>query len=192
MTVDFGRRGLATCTADVAAWPMTVRGLTVDTDTGAICNAQLCAHAAQTLVDGIRERNVHAYVLEAQPAINRKTCMFEAGTVGYLLGRGVAAANIVSLSPKVVQHEFALPVGHVPKKHAATRLAKRLLGAQTELRVADATLDAWHGAARQHDMADALLMALYYARALHGRLVHRSRNPLARLGKQKKRRVVKK
>ena len=170
ISVDFGQKGLAYCVADAAQYPPVIRALTLLPDTGKINTAERAVRVAVSLYRGMPPADV--YVLEAQPAINRMTLMLECALAA-AIAIGAPSARVVHLSVASVKREFALPTGHNAKKLAATDVACTLLRNATETLIGSPdVLTCMIESPRRHDMADAMLMAMWYARKVNGRLKH--------------------
>jgi len=168
--IDFGRKGLAYCVADLKSYPPTIISLSLEPDVGPINTAKLATAASVSLFNKLP--NITDYLLEAQPAINRQTLMLECSFAG--AARAAAPASRVHhIQVSTIKREFALPTGHAEKKKAATRVACTLLTNPEETVLAyPGVLDCVLSSDRKHDMADAMLMVMWYARKLHGKLRH--------------------
>ena len=195
--IDFGRYGLAHCTADVSRYPPVIKDVTIEPDIG-LCNTPPKAiNSMMAFLHKLESDPVvgttSLYLLEQQPIINKKTCMMECA-FGAAAENGPRSASTKTMHIPVsaVKREFDLPSGYREKKRAAERIALKLLTnpAQTIIeseQVKKSMLDS----KRRHDMADAMLMVMWHARVKHGRLVHeltKSSNRLLASAKQRKQR----
>lgn len=160
VSFDLGQKGLAYCEADVGGSVPEILTLELMPNLGKVNNAECVAKAMVRFAnDTVPAARI--YVLESQPAINRRTCMMEAA-LSTALRMARPEARIIHLSPKIVQTDFGLPHGYAQKKRAATKVATKLLHNPKRALVRDRRVfDSMGGSDRKHDMADALLMALW-------------------------------
>jgi hypothetical protein len=179
ISVDFGRKGMACCVADVARYPPTILSLRLSPDVGKINTARTAVDASLALYDSLPAASIH--LPEEQPAINRQTQLTEAA---YAAAARAHYEEVMHVPIIDVKAEFDLPDGHDAKKRAATRIAAALLGDAEHTLIGDASVtENFCSEKRRHDMADALLIVMWYARKIHGRL---TRDPPKRSKKRSK------
>jgi hypothetical protein len=170
-SVDFGRQGLAYCVADIENYPPTILDIGIVPDVPQINTAEKAVDVSYKLFCSLPKSRF--MLLEAQPAINRMTLMLECALAGASRAGNPGYTKVVHVPVCSVKREFELPSGHDLKKKAATTVALDLLANPrcTVLKnksVITNVLDA----SRRHDMADALLMIMWYARKRKGLLRH--------------------
>lgn len=169
VAIDFGRKGMAYCSGTVEKMPPMITSLELTEDVGKINTAERASKVSCQLFERLPASDV--YILEAQPAINRSTCMLESALAA-AIRFGKPDATVIHVPTIDVKVEFDLPSGHDNKKRAATKVAGRLLGDSTATRLAAAkVVSTFCESKRRHDMADSLLMLMWYARKKHGKLL---------------------
>ncbi|MFA5039822.1 MAG: hypothetical protein WC732_09125 [Candidatus Omnitrophota bacterium] len=165
MAVDFGRLGFAYCTGDIAEWPPTVTNVVKLPPLEEFNTPTRAVHVAKLLIDELPW--VGEYVLEEQPAINRKTELLQSAFAAFATERG---ARVTSVTPHEIVREFPRLARAGDKKAAAIAESLSLLRGGVRTRPGCNVASKLAGKGRRHDMADALLMLVWYARREHGQL----------------------
>lgn len=184
--VDFGRHGMAYCVGDVSRYPPKILELKLSDDVGEINTAKRASLVSCDLF--LNMTRVDTYLLEVQPAINRATCMLEAAFSAAVKFGSENNSQVIHVPVIDVKREFELPNGYAQKKRRAEMIACKLLADSSQTRLASKSVsDSFCGSKRRHDMSDALLMVMWYARKKHGRLTNAQ---VIHPGDKKKRRKV--
>jgi hypothetical protein len=177
-SVDFGEYGFAYCIGIPDLKPPLVIGMGVES-VGPVLTPRDATIAMSRVFQWFS--GSVTYIMEEQPAINRKTCMMEAAFAGMALAHGESSTDevsVVHVPPPSVSSMFSLPKGNrMAKKNAAVEVAWAFLGDPRKAkgrkvpqgaRVAFSDKDAvvsLFGGARCHDMADSLLQFAWYAKS---------------------------
>jgi hypothetical protein len=158
MTFDLGENATAyckgTCTNTDARLRCTIDGVGVAT-LGVIASAKDAVVAIHTLFK--RLPVVDIYVIEEQPAINKKTRMLEAALA--MKAMCTNGAIVVHAPTSRLTNMFQLPSGHGQRKAESVKCAKKVLGSSKFLVDKD-VFAVLSTIKRKHDIADAIL---YYA-----------------------------
>ena len=166
ISIDFGQHGMAHCIGDTSEYPPMILSLGLGSDTGAINTAERASVVAFRLLRRLPRADL--YLLEEQPAINRKTCMLESAFAAAAMASGCKVLHVPTIDVKT---EFSLPSGYRQKKKAATLVAAKLMADETQTKLGRGfSAEDFASNDRKHDMADALLIMIWYSRKIHRRL----------------------
>lgn len=160
VSIDFGRNA----TAVVAGFPYASPPKMVMAHVRAFGTISSAKEAADAMGKIFRMLPpVGVYLLEEQSKNNSDTPMMEAAFSG--LASTVAGALVVHVPVCRVRNAFGLPRGNYrEKKRAATAAMEKLISRPDVVVVSQKMTDYVAGLARSHDVADAVLQFMWFAR----------------------------
>jgi len=158
MSFDFGENATAYCLGDPTSDPPRITDIGIST-LGMVTTARDAVVAIRDLVS--RLPIVDTYVVEEQPRINPRTCMMETALAAIA---GTLGATVVHVPTSRLTTEFSLPSGHAQRKAEASRLLSEFRGDGDAVAFSDRALAVVDSVGRKHDIADATLYFVWYAR----------------------------
>lgn len=164
VSVDFGRNANAVVIGCPYSKPPILADARVDA-LGTISSAKDAGEAMRQVFHSLPDAGI--FLLEEQSKVNSETPMMEAA-LSALASECRPGTLVLHVPVSRVKNEFGLPTGRTEKKKAATKIAEKFLApanfSGSRIIVAPEVRDKMKQLSRKHDLADALLQMMWFAR----------------------------
>jgi len=163
VSVDFGRNANAVVIGCPYSDPPILADARVDA-LGTVSSAKDAGEAMRRVFHAMPDAGI--FLLEEQSKINSETPMMESA-LSAIAAEARPGTLVVHVPVSRVKSEFGLPTGRTEKKKVATRIAEKFLAPAkfpAHIIVAPEVRTKMDQLSRKHDLADALLQMMWFAR----------------------------